>query len=126
MESEDFTKECYEKVRNMVHSRNNYYGLLIYDQMIKNNKLMFKYGKRDCESLFKGVWEKAWNSDRESVKMENLKLMVKVWGCIFGGKIEENLKKWVEVTFKTKFIIPPEKEAELKEIYGVTEVPKTD
>lgn len=40
--------------------------------------------------------------------------MVKVWGYIYGPKYEENIKKWVEYTFKTKFVIHPEREAELK------------
>ena len=61
MENEDFAKECYDKVRTLIHSKNNYYALLIFDQMIKNHRTAYKYGKKDCENLFKGVWEKTWN-----------------------------------------------------------------
>ena len=61
MDNEEFAKESYEKVKALIHSKNNYYALLIFDQMLKNNKVTFKFGKRDCESLFKGVWEKTWN-----------------------------------------------------------------
>jgi hypothetical protein len=126
MENEEFAKESYDRVRAIIHSKNNYYAMLIYDQMIKNNKATFKLGKKDCENLFKGVWEKCWHESKDSQQLENLKLMVKVWGYIFGPKYEENLKKWIENTFKTKFTIPSEKEHELKEIYGLSEQPKTD
>jgi len=48
MDSEEFAKECYEKVRAIILSKNNYYALLIFDQLIKNSKITFKFGKRDC------------------------------------------------------------------------------
>lgn len=48
MENEDFAKECYEKVRLFIHSKNNYYAFLIFDQMIKNNKFAYKSGKQQC------------------------------------------------------------------------------
>ena len=48
MDSEEFAKESYEKVRTLILSKNNYYALLIFDQMLKNNKLTYKLGKRDC------------------------------------------------------------------------------
>lgn len=76
-------------------SKNNYYALLIIDQMMKNNKYAYRAGKQNCENLFKGVWERTWLENKESPKVDNLKLMVKVWGYIYGAKVEENLKKWV-------------------------------
>lgn len=107
-------------------SQRNYYALLLLDQMIKNNKHAFKSAKREIESIFKGVWDKVSTEHDNSAKVENLKLLVKVWGYIYGEKYEENLKKWLEVTHKYKLTISPEHEAELKEIYGATEQPKTD
>lgn len=65
-------------------AQKNYYGLLLLDQMIKNNKLAFKSAKREFEHLFKGVWEKVWNEIDNAFKLENLKLLVKVWGYIYG------------------------------------------
>jgi hypothetical protein len=47
MENEDFAKECYEKVKVLVHSKNNYYAFLLFDQMLKNNKFAFKAAKKD-------------------------------------------------------------------------------
>jgi len=61
MENEDFAKECYEKVKLVVYNKNNYFALLLLDQMLKNNKFAFKTAKRDGENLFKGVWEKTWS-----------------------------------------------------------------
>lgn len=94
--------------------------------MIKNNKHAFKSAKREIEYIFKGVWDKVSTEQDNSAKVENLKLLVKVWGYIYGEKYEENLKKWLEVTHKLKLTISPDHEAELKEIYGATEQPKTD
>ena len=47
MENEDFSKDCYEKVKALVHSKNNYYAFLLLDQMLKNNKFAFKAAKKD-------------------------------------------------------------------------------
>jgi hypothetical protein len=47
MENEDFSKDCYEKVKALVHSKNNYYAFLLFDQMLKNNKFAFKAAKKD-------------------------------------------------------------------------------
>jgi hypothetical protein len=45
MENEDFCKESYDKVKALT-AQKNYYGLLLLDQMIKNNKYAFKTAKR--------------------------------------------------------------------------------
>ena len=75
--------------------------------MIKNNKHAFKSAKRQIEYIFKGVWERVWGEYDNSFRLENMKLLVKVWGYIYGDKYEENLKKWIEQTYKTKFTISP-------------------
>lgn len=104
----------------------NYYALLLLDQMLKNNKHAFKAAKREIEYIFKGVWEKAWAEHDNASKLENLRLLVKVWGYIYGEKYEENLRKWLEQAFKAKLSISAEHEAELKELYGANEQPKQD
>lgn len=53
------------------------------------------------------MWERVWGEYDNSFKLENMKLLVKVWGYIYGDKYEENLKKWIEQTYKTKFTISP-------------------
>lgn len=125
MESEDFSREAYERVKAVALQR-NYYALLLLDQMLKNNKHAFKAAKREVEHLFKGVWEKAWAEHDNAAKLENLRLLVKVWGYIYGEKYEENLRKWLEQAFKAKLSISPEHEAELKELYGASEQPRQD
>jgi len=35
--------------------------------------------------------------------------MFKVWGYIYGPKYEENIRKWIEGTFKTKVTISAER-----------------
>ncbi len=72
----------------LVHTKYNYYAMLILDQMMKNNKYAFKTGKQICENLFKGVWERAWSESNNTQKLENLRLMAKVWGYIYGAKHE--------------------------------------
>lgn len=104
----------------------NYYALLLLDQMLKNNKHAFKAAKREVEHLFKGVWEKAWAEHDNAAKLENLRLLAKVWGYIYGEKYEESLRKWLEQAFKAKLAISPEHEAELKELYGAAEQPRQD
>ena len=47
MENEEFAKECYEKVKALVHSKNNYYAFLLFDQILKNNKIAMKTAKKD-------------------------------------------------------------------------------
>jgi hypothetical protein len=42
-----------------------------------------------------------------SEKLENLKLIVRVWGHIYGEKYEENLRKWLEQNYKTKLTVTP-------------------
>lgn len=125
MESEEFSREAYERVKAVALQR-NYYALLLLDQMLKNNKHAFKAAKREVEHLFKGVWEKAWAEHDNATKLDNLRLLVKVWGYIYGEKYEENLRKWLEQAFKAKLSISPEHEAELKELYGASEQPKQD
>lgn len=125
MESEEFSREAYELVKAVALQR-NYYALLLLDQMLKNNKHAFKAAKREVEHLFKGVWEKAWAEHDNAAKLENLRLLVKVWGYIYGEKYEENLRKWLEQAFKAKLSISPEHEAELKELYGASEQPRQD
>lgn len=125
MESEEFSREAYERVKAVALQR-NYYALLLLDQMLKNNKHAFKAAKREVEHLFKGVWEKAWAEHDNAAKLENLRLLVKVWGYIYGEKYEENLRKWLEQAFKAKLSISPEHEAELKELYGASEQPRQD
>lgn len=125
MESEEFSREAYERVKAVALQR-NYYALLLLDQMLKNNKHAFKAAKREVEHLFKGVWEKAWAEHDNAAKLDNLRLLVKVWGYIYGEKYEENLRKWLEQAFKAKLSISPEHEAELKELYGASEQPRQD
>ena len=94
MESEDFSREAYERVKALALQR-NYYALLLLDQMLKNNKYAFKAAKREIEHLFKGVWERVWAEHDNAGKLETLRLMVKVWGYIYGEKYEESLRKWL-------------------------------
>lgn len=40
--------------------------------------------------------------------------MFKVWGYVYGPRYEENIRRWIENTFKTKVLISSEKEVELR------------
>lgn len=125
MESEEFSREAYERAKALALQR-NYYALLLLDQMLKNNKHAFKAAKRDLEHLFKGVWERAWAEHDNAAKLDTLRLMARVWGYIYGEKYEESLRRWLEQAFKAKLSISAEQEAELKELYGAGEQPRQD
>jgi hypothetical protein len=55
--------------------------------MLKNNKYFIKNAKKDVESMFKNIWEKVWTEYENEEKIENLKVMVKCWGWIYGEKV---------------------------------------
>ena len=50
--------------------------------------------------------------------------MMRVWGHIYSDKIEQNLKKWIQSTYKIKVIVNAEHESLIKNIYGVAEKQK--
>ena len=106
--------------------KSNYYVLLFVDQMLKNSKLVFKVAKRELESIFRAVWEQVWMELENREKLETLKLMARVWGCVVGERTEEGIKKFVEQNYKTKLTLSPEREAELVREYGRADNPLPD
>ena len=110
MDNEEFAKDCYEKAKSSAF-KSNYYVLLFVDQMLKNSKIVFKHAKRDLDAVFKIVWEHVWSEVDNHHKLENMKLMARVWGFIFGERCEESIKKFLEQRpYKTKLTISPERE----------------
>ena len=37
--------------------------------------------------MFKSVWAVVWNEPKNTLKVENLKAMVRTWGIIYGTKL---------------------------------------
>ena len=36
--------------------------------------------------MFKAVWQRVYNEQKKSPKLDNMKAMVKTWGVIYGKK----------------------------------------
>jgi hypothetical protein len=52
--------------------------------MLKNNKYVIKAARKEVDSMMKTVWEKTWTEYQNEEKIENLKIMIKCWGYIYG------------------------------------------
>ncbi len=61
--------------------------LYLFDLCLKNNKFFIKNAKKQIEMIFKSIWEKVYTEYQNTEKIENLKVMVKCWGHIYGEKV---------------------------------------
>ena len=106
MDSEEFARDCYDRAKSGQY-KHNYYALLFIDQMLKNSKFIVKNAKREVESIFKMVWESVRMEADNQHKLENLKLIARVWGFLLGERTEDNLRRWIEHSYKTKLTLTP-------------------
>lgn len=119
VDSEDFTKENYERLRSCIYEKKSYYLLYIVDILLKNNRYFMTLARKDLEGMFKAVWQKVNTEQKKEAKLACMKAMVRTWGIIYPKKygIEESLKKWLQEEHNTNLQLPKQMQALLEESY---------
>lgn len=86
VESEDFTRENYERLRSCLYEKKSYHLLYIVDILIKSNRYFMSLARRDLEPMFKAVWEKVSSEQKKEGRLLHMRAMVKTWGVIYPKK----------------------------------------